>query len=133
MEMTFPSLRDNMNGAPRRSDFRALLSSAISRQANSFTSMAVIAAQRNVIGTAIRDDSVEGRLHYFAGNTAPIAGKSVPHGSFYPGKSSEFGDHANYNQAVNQDGSINRKPVAVKPDLSDQLTANPGQEKLRSK
>lgn len=136
MEMTFPSLHDNINGAPRRSDFRALLSSAISRQANSFTSIAVIAAQRNVIGTAIRDDSVEGRLHYFAGNTGrntgAIGAKAAPHGSFYPSNASEFGDAPNYDQAVYQDGLINRKPVAVKPDLSDELTAHPGQEKLRS-
>ncbi len=132
MEMTFPSLHDNINGAPRRADFRALLSSAISRQAKCVTSIAVIAAQRNVIGAAIRDDSVEGRLHYFAGNTAAIDAKAPPHGSFYPSKASEFDDQSNYDQAVYQDGSINRKPVAVKPDLSDELTANPGQEKLRS-
>jgi hypothetical protein len=133
MEMTFPSSHDNINGAPRRSDFRALLSTAISRQANSVTSIAVIAAQRNVIGSAIRDDSVESRLHYFAGNTGTTGAKAAPHGSFYPSKASEFGDAPNYDQAVYQDGSINRKPVAVKPDLSDHLTANPGQEKLRSK
>ncbi len=132
MEMTFPSLNENMNGAPRRSDFRALLSTAISRQANSVTSIAVIAAQRNAIGNTIRDDSVEGRLHYFAGNTGTIGAKAVPHGSFYPSQSSEFGDQSNYDQAVYQDGSINRKPVAVKLDLSDELTAHPGQEKLRS-
>jgi hypothetical protein len=132
MEMTFPPLNEYMHGAPRRSDFRALLSTAISRQANSVTSIAVIAAQRNVIGNVVRDDSVESRLHYFAGNTATVGANAAPHGSFYSGKASEFGGQTNYDQAVYQDGLINRKPVAVIPDLSDELASHPGQEKLRS-
>jgi hypothetical protein len=128
MEMTFPLLKANADGARQRSDFRALLSCAISRQAISPTATAVTLAQRNLQVTISRDDSIESRARYFAGLHSSDQLAAVPHGAFFPAAVAETLRSVNYDQAVYHDGLVNGKLAGVEITMSDNLAIKTGAE-----
>jgi hypothetical protein len=128
MEMTFPSLDGGADGAQQRSDFRALLSCAISRQAISPTATAVTLAQRNLQVSIIRDDSIESRARYFAGLHSSDQLAAIPHGAFFPAAAAETQCSANYDQAVYHDGLVNGKLAGLEINPSDNLAIKTGAE-----
>ncbi len=132
MEMTFPLSNQQADGALQSSDFRALLSYAISRQANSPTTNTVMLAQRKLQGAIMRDNSIESRARYFAGLHSSDQLATMPHGAFFPGTVTEAKGSVNYDQAVYQDGLVNGKPVGLSVNSSDNLALKLGQEKPRS-
>ncbi len=128
MEMTFPLLNGSVDGAQQRSDYRALLSSAISRQACSPTATAVIMAQRNLQASIVRDDSIESRARYFAGLHSSDQLAAIPHGAFFPGTVTETQSSVNYDQAVYHDGLVNGKLAGLEIAMSDSLANKTGAE-----
>ena len=128
MEMTFPSSNRHGNATEQLADYRALLSSTISRQATSPTAAAVVLAQRGSQTGIVRDNSMNGRARYFAGRYTFDEIANVPYGAFFPENAAEIAHSANYDQAVYQDGSTIGKPERVNTNSSDNLATKLGQE-----
>ena len=128
MEMTFPSSNRHGNATEQLTDYRALLSSTISRQTSSPTAAAVMLAQRGLQAGIVRDNSINSRARYFAGRYTSEQIDSTPHGAFFPATAGENARSGNYDQAVYQDGSTIGKPVGLNINSPDNLAIKLGQE-----
>jgi hypothetical protein len=129
MEMSFPHLHSNPEARIARQNYRALLASATSRQGNSPTGQAMVAAMHKPVSMkTICEDTVRPRIRYFAAVPFPNSAECAPYGSFSTQDNNAFSKNANYDQAVYQDGLGNRKQNAVLMSLSELQTATPGQE-----
>jgi hypothetical protein len=129
MEMNFPHLETAFNAAPVRRDFRAFLSSAISRQGNSYTARMMVIASRHNRGESQNDADMLGkRIHYFAGRSGPFVNETAPHGAFLKTNELGNGEKDNYDQPVYQDASMIGKDRVVEISLSEIQAACVGQE-----
>jgi hypothetical protein len=129
MEMNFPHLETAFNTAPARRDYRAFLSSAISRQGNSYTARMMVIASRHNQGASQNDtDMLAERIHYFARHSGPFVNETAPHGAFL--ETNELGtcEKSNYDRPVYQDGSMIGKDRVVEISRSEIQTACVGQE-----
>ena len=129
--MDFPHL-DTISGAsPKRQDFRALISQAISQAGTSPTAKIVLAASRTQMDAPVTAaDMLDERIRYFAAGLYAdgnhTADALAPHGAFFPKEPAVFRQAANYDQAVYQDGLGNGKPGSIETELSAEQASLPG-------
>ncbi len=131
--MNFPHLESRFDVAQTRRDFRAFLSSAISRQGNSVTARAIVFVSRqNHLGSHTQSDMLAERIHYFAGRSGRFVNETAPHGAFWKTTGLENSEKSNYDRLVYQDASRIGKDRIVETSGSEMQTACVGQEKLRT-
>ncbi len=129
MEMNFPHLETGTGAYNMHRDYRAYLASANSRQGGSATARAMLnAAQNPVAEDHNAADNIETRIQYFAAALFPHAAVTKPYGAFLPKNKTEFGNPANYDQAVYQDNLVNGKLDSVSSVKSELQITKSGQE-----
>ncbi len=131
--MNFPHL-ETLSGLPAKgSDYRALLSAAISRQGNSQTArIMLISSNRKNDGPLTKDTIISERIRYFAARSGRFVKECAPHGAFFPLVDAEKTQNSICEDAVYQDASMNSKDRILLTSLSETQTAMSGQENSRT-
>ena len=134
MEMNFPHPQTAFADTIARRDFRALLSSAISRQASSPTARALIASSQNnpAAKPTNNEDMVAERIHYFAARHGRFVKEAAPHGAFLPPKVDQYALEGKNEQPVYQEASMNSKDMMLENVMSGTQAAFAGQENVRT-
>jgi hypothetical protein len=133
MEMNFPHL-ETLSGSPAKGhDYRALLSSAISRQGNSHTGRIMLVSSRSKNDAPLTKDAIiSERIRYFAARSGRFVKECAPHGAFFPLVEAEKIQNSICEDAVYQDASRNSKDHILQASLSETQTAMSGQENSRT-
>lgn len=132
MDMSFPLLSNKSGAISKRADFQTLLSNAISRQANSATSRAMLKSTRGPLIQILNSNPIKSRIAFFAQTNKEAKNTLAVKGAFFPRENAVSCQHAKDEHPVYQAGLVNRKPKYILSELSELMTTNPGQENLRN-
>jgi hypothetical protein len=129
MEMNFPHL-ETKSGLPAKGrDYRALLSSAISRQGNSHTArIMLVSSRRKNDDPLTKDGIISERIRYFAARSGRFVKECAPHGAFFPLIDGKKTQNSICEDAVYQDALMNGKDNMLQTSLSETQTAMSGQK-----
>lgn len=131
--MNFPHLETPSGGFTNRADYRAFLSSAISRQGDSATARRMTIASQNKKGDSLTaETSISERIRYFAARSGRFVQECAPHGAFFPTIETGNMKKSTYEDAVYQDASMYCKDQMVPTTLSVSQINMSGQENSRT-
>ena len=131
--MNFPHLETQSGGFANRGDYRAFLSSAISRQGDSDTARRMMIASQNKKPDSLTPEfSISERIRYFAARSGRFVQECAPHGAFFPTIEPENMKKSTYEDAVYQDASMNCKDQLLSTTLSATQITMSGQENSRT-
>lgn len=134
MEMNFPHYVADIRKRFARTECSAYICNATARQNSGATAVAMTHAanEGKTYGSAkyvsVQNDTLEARMHYFAGTAFPAGAGFAPYGAFMPGHNTEFSNPAIYDQAVYQDGLVISKLQGIFNAESELQITKSGQE-----
>ncbi len=129
MEMNFPHRHHANLTTLARTDFRALLASAISRQGNSFTVREMTISQAKKIATPETVAcSLQERIDYFSSDVDRKQNSCAAFGAFSVDLAANSYAVHNYDHGVYQYASMKRKDQMINTDLSVDTAGFAGQE-----
>lgn len=134
MDMNFPHRAASVHARRTRTEYGAYITSAALRQNSGATATAMsrTANECKSYGS-VQNDTLEARMHYFAGAAYPTGAYqtgagTAPYGAFVPLPNREFRDTVIYDQAVYQDGLVISKLQGIFDVKSELQITKSGQE-----
>lgn len=129
MEMNFPHHAADIRRRFARTECSAYICNATARQNSGATALAMTrAANEGKTYGSVQNDTLEARMHYFAGTAFPTGVMAAPYGAFMPSHNTEFSNPAIYDQAVYQDGLVISKLQGIFDAKSELQITKSGQE-----
>jgi hypothetical protein len=133
MEMNFPHLETRSVPIAKSVDYRALLSTAISRQGNSHTARVMRNASHQSHSASLSAyEIMSERIRYFALHAGKNVNGCAPHGAFFPVTEPENTNNSTYEDVVYQDASMNGKDRLLDASSSEPQMIMSGQENSRT-